>query len=298
MVRNVDYKCWLNFAQWWPSRAKRYRDQLIVSCFGMGISRTVKEELGGLSELTGKDSFAVHAEPQAETSVIAAVDYLENGGLLDEGYIVRAAKAGDKVQVVISSPSERGLLYGTFAFLRQLQAGRGLEKIDILENPKNELRMLNHWDNFDGSIERGYAGRSIFYNRNELVDDLGRIQDYARLLASLGINSIAINNVNVHYLETTFIEERLDLVKTLADIFRPYGIKLFLSINYASPMQLAGLETADPLDPDVQQWWIDQTAKVYEQIPDLGDSWSRQTQKTARPTMAQPRTGPICWGAP
>ena len=129
--------------------------------------------------------------------------------------------------------------------------------------------MLNHWDNFDGSIER-YAGRSIFYNRNELVDDLGRIQDYARLLASLGINSIAINNVNVHYLETTFIEERLDLVKTLADIFRPYGIKLFLSINYASPMQLAGLETADPLDPDVQQWWIDQTAKVYEQIPDLG----------------------------
>lgn len=124
--------------------------------------------------------------------------------------------------------------------------------------------MINQWDNVDGSIERGYAGESIFYDNGEFTLDLGRIRDYARLLASTGINAISINNVNVHRRESLFLTERYlnDVAKVAAE-FRAYGIRLFLSANYASPIEIGGLRTADPLDAQVREWWNIQTAKVY-----------------------------------
>jgi alpha-glucuronidase len=131
--------------------------------------------------------------------------------------------------------------------------------------------MINHWDNMDGSIERGYAGNSIFFRDNQFISDKDSVRDYARLLASVGINGVSINNVNVHDQETRLItRELLPEVALLADIFRSYGIRLYLSINYSSPIDLGGLSTADPLDGTVQDWWCQKASEVYSFIPDLG----------------------------
>lgn len=130
--------------------------------------------------------------------------------------------------------------------------------------------MINQWDNMDGSVERGYAGESIFYEDNRVTSNLQRIQDYARLLASSGINAIAINNVNVHRVESRLLTEFLPDVAKLAAIFRSYAIKLFLSINYASTIELGGLLTADPLDSNVREWWSAAASEIYAAIPDFG----------------------------
>lgn len=185
----------------------------------------------------------------------------------EEGYAIRSTDS----HTVIGAHSAVGVLYGSFHLLRLLASGEPLGELDVVERPANGLRMINQWDNIDGSIERGYAGRSIFYDKNEITSDLERIRDYARLLASVGLNAIAINNVNVHKYETMFLTARyLPQIAALADVFRVYGIKLFLSINYASPLEIGGLSTADPLDSAVRQWWKDKTAEVYAAIPDFG----------------------------
>lgn len=186
-----------------------------------------------------------------------------------EGYAIRTNTEKDCIAIGASTPV--GLLYGVFAFLRLLGTGQSIEALDVVDNPVNLLRMMNQWDNIDGSIERGYAGKSIFYSDNEITKDFDRLQDYARMLASIGINAIAINNVNVHRFETMFITERyLPDIARIADIFRNYGVKLFLSINYASPIEIGGLNTADPLDPEVRQWWKAKVAEIYKVIPDFG----------------------------
>ncbi|WP_054632766.1 alpha-glucuronidase family glycosyl hydrolase [Thermoclostridium stercorarium] len=188
-------------------------------------------------------------------------------GVEKEGYIVRYRDG----KTIIAGKTDRGVLYGVFAFLRLLQLETPLEKINLVNNPANMLRMINHWDNMDGTIERGYAGNSIFYANNGFIDDKTRVRDYARLLASIGINGIVINNVNVHYHETRLITKLyLPEVAKLADIFREYGITVFLSVNFASPVELGELPTADPLDVRVQNWWREKAEEIYSYIPDFG----------------------------
>lgn len=187
----------------------------------------------------------------------------------EEGFRLRAAADGRTL--VVAGTTGKGVLYGAFHLLRLLRTGARLDDLDVFENPANELRMINHWDNADGSIERGYAGRSIFYKDNEIVEDLSRVRDYARLLASVGINALSINNVNVHRYETMFVTERyLPQIAKLADTFRDYGIRLFLSINFAAPIEIGGLATADPLDESVRAWWRRKTEEVYRYVPDFG----------------------------
>ncbi|WP_445661542.1 alpha-glucuronidase family glycosyl hydrolase [Bacillus sp. FSL K6-3431] len=176
----------------------------------------------------------------------------------------------DDEQIIISSGSDKGILYGVFHLLKIVQSDESLEGMLISEKPRNQLRMINQWDNMDGSIERGYAGSSIFYQDNQFIGDGKRIEDYARLLSSVGINAISINNVNVHKVETRLITDLLPEVKKTAAIFRKYGITLFLSINYSSPIEIGGLTTADPLDQDVQVWWAEAAKNIYAQIPDFG----------------------------
>jgi alpha-glucuronidase len=171
----------------------------------------------------------------------------------------------------ILSHSDQGLLYGTFYFIEQLQLGMKIEDMSVIQNPATTIRMLNHWDNMDGSIERGYAGRSIFFEDNKLSYDKDRIQQYADLLSSVGINKICINNVNVHQVESRLIEaDMLIELQHLADIFRGNYITMFLSINFASPIEIGGLKTADPLDSTVEEWWRKQTKLIYQKIPDFG----------------------------
>lgn len=193
--------------------------------------------------------------------------------LNEEGYVLKSFSDNSTAihSLYVVGKTDKGLLYGAFHLLRLLQMGEDLRDLHIIENPKNQLRMMNHWDNMDGSIERGYAGRSIFFKDHQFVQDDARIRDYARLMASIGINGIAINNVNVHEVETRLITpEFLPDVAKVAGIFRAYGIKTFLSVNYASPIQLAGIATADPLDEKVADWWKDKAQEIYSYIPDFG----------------------------
>ena len=173
--------------------------------------------------------------------------------------------------VNIKGGDENGVLYGVFRFIILVSGGVLPENIGLSEKPAYGIRMIDHWDNADGSIERGYAGNSIFFRGGKFLDNKARITDYARLLASVGINSVCINNVNVHQTETFFITDRfLDDVSGLADIFGDFGIKLYLSVNFAAPITAGGLGTADPLDEDVRKWWKDTAENIYRHIPDFG----------------------------
>ena len=174
----------------------------------------------------------------------------------------------DKICVFGKTPAD--LLYGTFRLLFNVTA-KNSASIAETGSPRYALRSINHWDNGDGSVERGYSGKSIFFADGKLTADYERIRDYARMMASIGINAISINNVNVHALESRFITgDFLGGIAKYAEIFQAYGIGLFLSINYASPMEIGGLDTADPLDAAVARWWKTQTDLVYKHIPSLG----------------------------
>jgi alpha-glucuronidase len=185
-----------------------------------------------------------------------------------EGFVIRTARAGGQPAIVVASIDDVGALYGTFHFLRLLQTAQPIARLDIAERPKVQLRMVNHWDNMDGTIERGYAGRSL-WNWAALPQTLDpRYTDYARANASLGINATVINNVNANAIVLT--PEYLDKVAALATLWRPYGLRTFLSANFASPIRIGGLKTADPLDPAVIAWWKSKADEIYARIPDFG----------------------------
>lgn len=170
--------------------------------------------------------------------------------------------------MVISARDDIGLLYGSFALLRHIQQQAPLDALPQADTPRVAIRMLDHWDNVDGSVERGYAGRSIFqwWRLPGYVDP--RLTDYARANASIGINAVAVNNVNA---PATFLTPRFILkTKALADVLRPYGIRVFLSARFSAPRDLGGLATADPLDPEIQRWWRGKADEIYAAIPDFG----------------------------
>ena len=171
-----------------------------------------------------------------------------------EGFRITISEEG----TTVSAGTERGLLYGAFALLRG-ETG--------YQAPFFKYRILNHWDNLDGSIERGYAGESIFWN-DDLTFDSRRLEYYAMANASIGINGVVLNNVNASpkMLSRTYLQK----VKEIADIMRPWGIRVYLSVNFASPMALGKLKTADPLDARVRNWWKEKTKEVYQLIPDFG----------------------------
>ena len=172
----------------------------------------------------------------------------------------------DQSVPVIQAVSDIGLLYGTYELLRQ-QSLNANQPSTITQTPAFPLRLLNHWDNLDGSIERGYAGKSIFWN-DQMAIDRQLIQQYARANASIGINGSVLNNVNASPKMLT--RDYLLLVKEIADILRPYGIRAFLSINFATPMALGDTKTADPLDKSVARWWQRKAKEIYQLIPDFG----------------------------
>ncbi|MFI7639268.1 alpha-glucuronidase [Nonomuraea sp. NPDC049400] len=168
-----------------------------------------------------------------------------------------------------------GLLYGFFHAVRLGEAAFEGERPVEHHRPAMRRRMLDHWDNIDvhpvmGQVERGYAGGSIFWAGGALRADLTRVRAYARLLAASGVNAVAINNVNVHATEAHLLTDRLGEVAAIAAEFRPYGIRVHLSVNFASPIQLGGLATADPLEEEVRRWWAETTEHVYATIPDFG----------------------------
>ncbi len=174
---------------------------------------------------------------------------------------------GKRVTRVIA-PSERGLLYGMFALVRKIELGESIANLDERETPRAELRWVNEWDNLDGSIERGYGGRSIFWENGHARADLTRVSEYARLLASLGINGCAINNVNANpkLLDPGMIPD----IARIADAMRPWGVRVAISIDFGSPQSVGGLDTFDPADARVAAWWKSTTDAIYRTVPDFG----------------------------
>ena len=176
----------------------------------------------------------------------------------------------DNGSIIIHGTNGRGILYGVFHLIRHLQRGKTLEGLFVSEQPDNPLRMLNHWDNMDGSVERGYSGNSFFFENNEILVN-ERTKMYARLVASCNVNGVVINNVNVKnaatkLISTTYYNKLIEMSEILAD----YGIKLYLSLNFAAPIELGGLNTSDPMESEVINWWQDKMREVYTYLPNLG----------------------------
>ena len=195
--------------------------------------------------------------------------------LNDSGNVSENAKSREGYRIftqgknlVVAGKSPAGVLYGVFALLRQLQTGQSIANLNVSSSPRIQYRLLNHLDNPNGTVERGYAGSSIWkwYELPERIDP--RYQDYARANASIGINGVAINNVNAsaRYLTAEYIQK----VKALAGVMRPYGIRVYLSVFWAAPKVIGGLKTSDPLDPQVKQWWAAKAEELYKEIPDFG----------------------------
>lgn len=206
---NSSYNCWLTYRKIENSEVlKQYIGTFSnVSAIGkLPILSTALNELSfGLEKMLGISPKCVSSNNSGIIiGVSSYINTLSNddiNNLKDDGYIIKYYNQN----IIISGKNDRGVLYGVFAFLRLVQLETPLHKMNMIDNPSNMYRMINQWDNFDGSIERGYAGNSIFYENNKFIKNKQRVQDYARLLASVGINSIVLNNVNVHYHETRFI---------------------------------------------------------------------------------------------
>ena len=209
-----------------------------------------------------------------------AIDELKNGWQgKDNGTVVLLVKkdkaiSNDGFRITadgIQANTDLGILYGVYELLRRQQTGEPV--VSMVSNPSYEVRTLNHWDNPDGTIERGYAGYSIFWRKGDdslTVTGADRLlwKEYARASASVGINGAVLNNVNASPLILTV--DYLSRVKAIADVLRPYGIKVYLSVKFSSPSQIGGLKTSDPLDPQVIKWWQDKIKEIYAAIPDFG----------------------------
>jgi len=284
-VQNEDgYKLWLRYAPPPATAADQYRrviKQVLVegntptadvirkemttalaSMLGANIP-VVQSSAAGIDE--GTVVIGTPANSSTIREIAIAADLTKMG---KEGYLIRPARARNRTAIAVVADGEMGALYGAYHFLRLLQMGQPIDRLDVFERPRVQLRMLNHWDNANGTIERGYAGNSLW----QWADLPGKISpryaDYARANASIGINGAVINNVNA---DIKFISaEYLPKIAALATVWRPYGVRLYLSVNFSAPVTAGGMKTADPLDKDVVAWWKAKVDEIYKLIPDFG----------------------------
>ena len=280
MAMSNGYGLWLDYKKIDDEKLlRRYMDQIQSVNVEMGSEtlKLVKQELQtGLDKLFGTPTTFKDFDGSGNMLIISKHGNLpemfkketQTENLKRGGYVIKSISLQGKMYTVITAEEDMGLLYGTFNFLRLLQTQRDIAILDVKESPKVDIRMLNHWDNLDRTIERGYAGFSI-WNWHTLPDYIDqRYLDYARANASIGINGTVLTNVNANALILT--PNYLEKVKALAEIFRPYGIKVYLTARFSAPMEIGGLDTADPLDPKVIQWWKDKSKEIYAMIPDFG----------------------------
>ncbi len=186
----------------------------------------------------------------------------------EEGFIIIKTTVQNKPCIVITANSEKGVLYGCFSFLQLLQTNKNIQSLEIVSSPLMKLRILNHWDNLNRTVERGYAGFSLWkwHLLPSYIDP--RYKDYARANASVGINGVVLTNVNAS--ATVLTPMYLEKVAALANVFRPYGIKVYLTARFSAPIEIGGLTTADPLDENVKRWWKNKVSEIYKFIPDFG----------------------------
>ena len=264
------YRLWLRYERLPSQLAEKYRAR-ITSIAVHGESPTfdlIRDELSqGCAGLLGTP-IPVRNAGNASVVVRKLQWDAELKKLGPEGYRIRTIRDANRDVIAIASTTDIGALYGAFHFLRLLQAGQPLDRLQLDQKPVFKLRLLNHWDNLDRSIERGYAGKSL-WNWDELPGQVDpRLRDYARANASIGVNGAVLNNVNA---SAEFLTAKyLDKVAAIANVFRPYGIRVYLSPRFSAPIELSKLPTADPLDAGVIEWWKQKADEIYKVIPDFG----------------------------
>lgn len=280
-VTEDGYDLWLRYRALPASVATTYRaaiTQLVIAGESPTTRVTRSELVTALGGLLGQAP-PVTAEVTRDGAVIVGTatalrlttdtaftaDLARAGG---EGYVIRSVVRGGRRATLITANEEVGALHGAFHFLRLVQTHTPLTRLRIVSAPRIQLRVLDHWDNLDRSVERGYAGRSL-WDWSALPGALPeRYRDYARANASLGINGTVLTNVNAN--ATVLTAPYLSKVAALAGVFRPYGVRVYLTARFSAPIELGKLPTADPLDPAVRAWWKTKIDEIYDSIPDFG----------------------------
>jgi alpha-glucuronidase len=270
---------WLRYARLDPVVASRYASlqAAVVTLDHSAVLQSAQMELlRGVRGMLGR-TLRIEDSAMAEAAIILGtveqIRTLDAGfhspsDLKDDAYALISTQIKGQNALVITGASDRAVLYGAFVLLRKIAEGESTAALNEVQRPSAPVRWVNQWDDLDGSIERGYAGRSIFFDNRSVRPDLTRAREYARLLASVGINGCNVSNVNadLHILDPDFIPQ----LARIADVFRPYGVQLGVAVNFSMPKHAGGLDTFDPLDPKVVAWWKKKFNEVYRQIPDFG----------------------------
>jgi alpha-glucuronidase len=232
-----------------------------------GLSGLLDAEIPFVSEATRRGALVVWT-PRSSALVPSASLRAELRWAGDDGFVIRSEPIEGRPATVIAANTDVGVLHGVFRFLRLLQTHQDLHDLSLVEAPRIELRVLNHWDILDRTVERGYAGFSL-WDWHKLPDYLDpRYTDYARANASIGINGTVLTNVNAN--ATALTPEYIRKAAALADVFRPWGLRVYLTARFSAPIEIGDLETADPLVPEVAAWWKGKAAEIYRSIPDFG----------------------------
>ena len=274
---STDADAWLRYTALDPKTAKQYQhlpSKVVVLGESPVLHNAAQELTSGIEKMTARTSSASR-EVSGSSFIVATVNQAKRlipelrppVGLSGDGYWITRAKVHGFECLLITSNDERGVLYGVFGVLRKIAQGQSLARIDGIEQPAARIRWIDQWDNLDGSVERGYGGRSIFFEGGKVREDLTRAGQYARLLASIGITTCTVNNVNAApgVLRDSFIPQ----LGRIADQFRPWGVQLSLSVDLSTPKVISGLDTFDPLDERVAEWWRTKVDEIYRQIPDF-----------------------------
>ena len=281
-VAQKDYKLWLQYNAVTNSElASEYKNNL-KGIVVFGKSETIKiaqkelktgfqDMLGAIqeikSDIKGENNLIVGSESNLNAEIRNELKS-DFDKINSEGFIIKSISIKSKKQIIITGKNDIAVLYGVFNFLRILQTNKSVKNLNIADSPKTNIRILNHWDNLDRTVERGYAGFSL-WNWQKLPDFIDqRYIDYARANASIGINGTVLTNVNANALILT--PQYLEKVEALANVFRPYGIKVYLTARFSAPIEIGNLKTADPKDAQVIDWWKNKAEEIYKRIPDFG----------------------------
>ena len=273
------YEAWLRYEPLDAESRALYTNlpTVVFASANTPVMESASQELvRGVRSMLGRTERLDSRLPDEAVIVLATWDALH--GLLPDvnvpaqrgegSYVLRALTRRGYAVILIAGSDERGVLYGTFALLRRIALHREIRGLDEYQTPYAPVRWTNEWNNLDGSIERGYGGRSIFFDNGHVVQDLTRAGDYARLLASVGIDGCDVTNVNAdtRLLTTAYMPE----LARLAGAFRPWGVRMAITVDFGSPKAVGGLDTFDPLDPRVAAFWRQKMDELYRAVPDLG----------------------------
>lgn len=271
------YDLWLRYHPLPPPWIEAYRPRMRELVPPRGADDTAQAELlrAAVGLLGHRPALAAHVTQDGaivfgtpRSALVIASLGLDLGDLGPDGYLLQTRRLEGHRVLVIAANTDAGVLHGVFQLLRLMQTLQPIDRLALRSAPKLQYRILDHWDNLDGTVERGYAGASI-WDWQKLPGYIApRYIDYARACASIGINGAVINNVNADPVILT--RPYLEKLAALAAVFRRFGVKLYVSVRFAAPLEIGGLPTADPSDPTVRAWWRSKVAEIYRSIPDFG----------------------------